>query len=163
MPLSIRALSVLALAGALFAILFTKSSAEPPFSRELTFPEDVTLSEEQAVPDGRTNPEGLKSFQDAVEGKFLPGGTGNPILDDVLQVLKEKRSVVDGFPEDPLLRKSDTDRISDEIDATTSRQAVAAEQMLRAARLLEKVSESDADRLALIKRMRSEARRLLAE
>ena len=159
MPLSIRALSMLVLAGVLFALLFTRSSAEPP---------------EPAVPD---------AFREASEGKFRPGGTGDPIADELLKVMSERpiaerlnvewaAEVHDSAHE--ISAKQDFSGNQDfsgklgaddkmKFMAQASRRAVAAEQMLRAARLLERLGESDSDRVALIQQIRSEARRLLSE
>ena len=139
MPLSIRALSVLALAGVLFAILFTKSSAEPP---------DQELQ---------------RAFEKAANGEFEPGGTGNGIADDVLEVMRQRRPIADRLPSDPWLDAEDSAIGSSDRDESVTQKAVVAEQMLRAARLLEKVSERKPDRVTLIKRMRSEARQLLSE
>lgn len=147
MPLSIRALAVLALAGALFAILFTKSSAEPP---------EAELK---------------RVFERAANNEFEPGGTGDGILDDVIEVMRQRGSIASRLPADPWMgeERPEAEGLEEETSAIpghragqrVTQKAIAAEQMLRAARLLEKVGESEPDRLALIKRMRSEARQLL--
>ncbi len=137
--LSIRALSVLALAGALFALLFTKSSAEPP------------------------DPELQQAFERAAIGEFEPTGTGDGIADDVIDIMRQRGSIADRLSTDPWLDEEKPRMASSDDAASISRKASAAEQMLRAARLLEKVGDDEPDRSALIKRMRSEARKLLTE
>ena len=138
MPLSIRALSVLALAGALFAILFTKSSAEPP---------DAELRQK---------------FEEAATGQFESGGTGDGIADDLLELMRQN-PIADRLSTDPWIDEEDSKPESLGRSHGASKKAAVAEQMLRAARLLEKVGENDPDRVALIKKMRSEARQLLTE
>ncbi len=149
MPLSIRALSLLALAGVLFALLFTKGSAEPP--------ELKGAAPELRVP---------QAFQDAADGKFRPGGTGDPIADDVLQVMAES-PIASRLDPDSLLEDVDFSPASDRGPAgdaaAATRKALAAEQMLRAARLLENLGTNELGRVTLIQQMRSEARRLLSE
>ena len=109
----------------------------------------------------------LQLFQAASEGDFREGETGDFILDDILHVMRKSGSIStklkssDGFSEleSPLSNSSPTiAKDGDDIPRMTQR-IKAAEQLLKAARLLEKSSSvSDA---SLVREMRSTAQRLL--
>ncbi|MFK8110799.1 MAG: hypothetical protein AB8B91_01275 [Rubripirellula sp.] len=88
------------------------------------------------------------------------GSAGDMVLDDVLQVIQRRGSILDGSildesPEQPSL--------SGQAAATVSAKAFAAEQLLKAARLVEKVDAENAKRVQLVSQMRAEARKLLSE
>lgn len=125
-------------------------------------------------------PKGLKVFRDAAEGRFSSEGTGDPIRDEVLRAIREKGSIASRLPTDPWDHdgpdadagaggrggNSPQSRKIPPIDGSrsnASQKATAAEQILRAARLLEKVGENDPGRVTLIRQMRSEAGRLLRD
>ena len=100
-----------------------------------------------------------QQIRDAIEGKSPAGETGDGLLDDVLGVIKQRRSILDGSSLDFL----DSDSETTGGPHSVSGMALAAEQMLKAARLLEKVGTADQDRADLVKRMRAEAVKLLSE
>jgi hypothetical protein len=173
-PLSLRTLSVVLLAGFLFAILLTQGSAEPPVleppaseplapeepraAEEAIFPADAFVPAEPRSPDAR-DARTMKAIRDAMNGEFAPGGSGDPILDDVLSGLMGKQSIAGQlgaglFPEDETLAKTQE---AEQIN----RKANAAEKILRAARLLEGVGETSSEQSDLIAEMRAEAKRLL--
>ena len=106
-------------------------------------------------------------FRDAVDGKFDVTGTGDPIVDDMIKVMQTNGVVADRFPRDLLPQGGESTRGLDasKIDAnqTVSQRAKAAEQLLRASRILEKVTAGGPGRVTLIREMRSEAKRLLSE
>ena len=106
-------------------------------------------------------------FRDAVDGKFDVTGTGDPIVDDMIKVMQTNGVVADRFPRDLLPEGGESTRGLDasKIDAnqTVSQRAKAAEHLLRASRILEKVTAGSPSGVTLIREMRSEAKRLLSE
>jgi hypothetical protein len=88
--------------------------------------------------------------------------TGDMVLDDVLGIIRKRGSVLDG---------SSLDQPSSESQSTVtsnpSRRAYAAEQLLKSARLLERIDSLDASeqasRVDLIRKIRAEAAKLLSE
>jgi hypothetical protein len=114
-----------------------------------------------------------------------PGNTGNMVLDDVLEIIRRRGSVLDGSSLDPAnddapliitlpLEPSDgreplggRESLSGDVPAASAVYD-AAEQLLRSARLLEKLSRAgdlpiDEDRAMLIRSMRGQAGRLLIQ
>lgn len=164
MPLSIRTFAVLCLASILFALLFAQSSAEPPESGnpEGQLSERGTSEGQISHSDDReTGP--FRTLRDAVEGSFSPEGTGDGVLDDMIEVIKQRGSIVDRFPKDPTVVRGAEVPAGVTDGEFAARQVIAAEQLLRAARLLEKVPRLDPQQVALVRQMRSQAGRLLSE
>ncbi len=124
---------------------FTIGAGEPPTS---------------AVPTTEPIPPAKQQIFDALEGKSPAGETSDGLLDDVLGVIRQRRSILDGSSLDFSI---DGDAETTGGPTSSSSMALAAEQMLKAARLLEKVGASDQDRADLVKRMRAEAVKLLSE
>ncbi len=89
--------------------------------------------------------------------------TGDPVLDDVLDLIRRRGSVVDGSLLDPRRErelvepKSSGDAI-EEISVY-----LVAESLLRSARRLEKLPNRTAEQFGLIRAMRSQAAKLLIE
>jgi hypothetical protein len=94
----------------------------------------------------------------ALEGQPLPATTGDGILDDVLHIIRDQGSILEGSSLDPAVETEAGDR-----EVATSQHARAAEQLLKASRLLEKLGPVDEDRRALVNQMRAEAGKLLRE
>ena len=108
-----------------------------------------------AVADKPAPPEQDKIRQ-ALEGKTPDNGSGDGVLDDVLNVIKQRGSVLDGSSLDVT-----TDAITQPADET--KKAHVAEQLLKSARMLEAIGDSGRQRSLLIRQIRSEARKLLSE
>ncbi|QDT03649.1 hypothetical protein K227x_20330 [Rubripirellula lacrimiformis] len=110
-------------------------------------------------------------IRDVLEGKEL-GQVSDGVLEDVFNVIRDRGSILDGsILDDSADQESQTEvrnrggskkthSVSDRGSAV-HRRAVAAEQLLRAARLLVRVDGEDAQN-DLVRQMRSEAARLLA-
>jgi len=124
----------LALAVAFTIGVFTFAVAEPPASRA---EEKIRL---------------------ALEGKLPVQETGGGILGDVIGVIQERRSVLEGSSLDPSVGNTKATPI-----AARSKRAHAAEQLLRASRLLEELDATDQERTDLVHRMRAEAVKVLLE
>lgn len=77
------------------------------------------------------------------------------VLDEVLNLIQKRGSILDGS-------SLDTETEPTEVDARRGK-ARAAEQLLKSARLLEVLSSEDPHRSKLIDRMRAEAAKLLTE
>ena len=167
MPLSLRTLAVLFVAGVLFAILRAQSAAEPPpalpESLPTTAPESLSETLPPALPESLPSVPALPSrarevIDKIIEGELKPEEAGIPILGDVMEeAVGENGSLASQlgkglFPEDEVEPSS---------QAEVSRTAAVAEQMLRAARLLEEIGDSSSGRSELIRRMRAEAKKLL--
>ncbi len=100
-----------------------------------------------------------QKIRDALDGKSPDGETGDGVLDDILGIIKQRRSILQGSSLDPI----DSDSETTGGPHSVSKMALAAEQILKAARLLENVGRPDQGRADLVKRMRAEAVKLLSE
>jgi hypothetical protein len=100
-----------------------------------------------------------QKIRDALDGRSPVGETGDGVLDDVLGIIKQRRSILQGSSLDPINSDSQTTGGRHSV----SKMALAAEQVLKAARLLENVGRPDQGRADLVKRMRAEAVKLLSE
>ena len=85
------------------------------------------------------------------------GAAEDGVLEDVLDVIRQHGSILDGTAFDNRQEVKHT-KLS-----TRSRRAAVAEQLLKSSRLLESLGNPDEDRLKLIERMRGEAVTLLSE
>jgi hypothetical protein len=118
----------------------------------------------------------LLLFQQASEGEFPEGETGDGILDDMLHMMKHTGSISSklaasrGFEElDSALVQPvpETEPTSEKTHRTKQKslmdkKARSAEQLLKAARFLEKTQEDSANHVRLIQEMRSTAGDLLS-
>jgi len=96
-------------------------------------------------------------------GPFGEGqSSGDPILDDVLDVIRQRGSVVDGSILDPMLDLKSELQDDGEWGKLSS-VYLAAESLLKSARILEGLSDQSSSRLQLIRSMRSEATKLLID
>ena len=95
-----------------------------------------------------------KRIRKALSGESS-GGTGDPVLDDILGVLNKRGSILDGSTLDA----------ADVTDKNTAGKATerfhAAELLLRTSRCMEKIGPLDSAQRDLIKQMRGQARHLL--
>lgn len=108
----------------------------------------------------------LRLFQEASQGEIQEAATGDWILDDALRMMREtgpvssKLAASSGFDRlDSLLPEENelkTATSNDELNAVK-----VAEQLLRSARLMQKLSNLTPSEVALIKKMREEAAVLL--
>ena len=94
----------------------------------------------------------------ALGGDAPNRATGDGVLDDLLHVIEQRGSILDGSSLDSGGSGSEPKSLN-----MNSKQAYAAEKLLQAARLLESVGPSENDRAELVHRMRAEARKLLSE
>ena len=95
-----------------------------------------------------------------------PVTDGDPVLDDLLQLIRRRRSVLDGTALDPKYDFEASGSPSRDTQATDPNtleddKAFAAESLLRSARLLSQLAAPDPSRRELITRMRQEAAKLL--
>ena len=98
--------------------------------------------------------------------------TGDGVLDDVLGIIRQRGSLLEGSSLDPTAGadRQNAPPSGHRATAGPTRNAYVAEQLLKASRLLESVTAgedaglaAEADRAALVKRMRAEAVKLLSE
>lgn len=110
--------------------------------------------------------EALRRIRRALQGQANAATTGDPILDDLLEHLSGRKSVLEGSSLDGVSAEPTSAtavRSSGRAGAPTrSRAARAAEQLLKAARILESLGPADASRTKLVTRMRNEAVQLLS-
>ncbi len=85
--------------------------------------------------------------------------TGDPGLDEVLQILQKQGSVLDGS----ILEPAADEGIPEKRPQSASVKARAAECLLKAARVLEKIDPADKTRRDLVNQMRRESVRLLTQ
>jgi hypothetical protein len=97
------------------------------------------------------------TIRQALDGKSERGKYGNGLLDDVLDVIKERGSILDGTWLD------DRNADADHKPADAGHKAYVAEQLLKTSRLLEALGTPGNDRITLIRQMRGEAVKLLSE
>ncbi|MCH1496205.1 MAG: hypothetical protein L7U72_13330, partial [Rubripirellula sp.] len=110
-------------------------------------------------------------FQAAANGEFPDGETGNIVLDDMLKVMRQTGSISSrlassrGFDdlESPLDAKIQARSQSDQAEKTILARAKAAEQLLKAARLLEQQADQLPSAVSLVDEMRVTARELLTD
>ena len=121
-------------------------------------PTDEVTPRDEATSEPSSTPNPIESkIRSALEG--APGGvsSSDPLLDDVLGIIKSRGSILDGSSLDPALENRGS--------AGTDRDyhARAAESLLRSARLLNQIEPRDSARTELVAKMRHEAWRLLGE
>ncbi|WP_372717546.1 hypothetical protein [Novipirellula sp.] len=133
-----------------------------------TLPGDLPPHAE-ATPEPSSTPNPIESkIRSALEG--APGGvnSSDPLLDDVLGIIKSRGSILDGSSLDPALdtptSTAGNDREASAREAS-AREASArvAESLLRSARLLNRIKPRDSARTELVEKMRHEAWHLLGE
>ncbi len=94
----------------------------------------------------------------ALDGDLPRLGSGDAVLEDVIGIIKQRGSVLDGSSLDP-----DAVATAESTTETNSARAHVAEQLLKASRMLEQVRGPGDRRAELIGQMRDEARQLLSE
>lgn len=99
-----------------------------------------------------------QKIRDALQGR-ADKPTGDGVLDDVIGLIKKKGSILDGSSLDP--NQDSAEKVT--TAGLISRKAHAAEQLLRASRLLSQFDSNDPSRLELVNQMRAEAVKLLTE
>ncbi len=115
--------------------------------------------------------EARRVFEAASNGEFPDGETGNIVLDDMLKVMRQNGPVSSrlassrGFDEleSPLNVEANAHNKVSRSQKHVSSRAKAAEQLLKAARLLEKQTNQLPSSVSLIDEMRVTARKLLTE
>ena len=115
--------------------------------------------------------EARRVFEAASNGEFPDGETGNIVLDDMLKVMRQTGPVSSrlassrGFDEleSPLNVEANGHNKVSRSEKHVSSRAKAAEQLLKAARLLEKQTNQLPSSVSLIDEMRVTARKLLTE
>jgi hypothetical protein len=100
--------------------------------------------------------------------KAVAPATDDPVLEDVLSIIRNRGSVLQGSALDPSATPDTTSKYSPEDQATgdvapSAAVYVACEQLLRTARQLSKLPAPNASRTNLIREMRREAARMLIE
>lgn len=133
--------------------------AEPPADQPKTL--ELPDLPDLKIPDRKENPQRDERIQRIIRDSLEQGSaaeTGDPVLDDVLQVIKNRPSILQGSSLDPAV-----DQDSPKPDSTVSARAHAAECLLRAARVLERIDLADENRRELVNQMRRESVRLLTE
>lgn len=94
----------------------------------------------------------------ALEGDFSDAPPAG-IYGDVLEIIKKQGSILDDTAFDP---RADEDAVGQKVTSESQR-AHAAEQLLKASRLLERLDSGDSSRCELVNRMRAQAVELLSE
>lgn len=109
-----------------------------------------------------TTPRAEQKIRDALQGDS-PKPTGDGMLDDVIDLVRRRGSILDGSVLDsPEMRpKAAASGLVSQPPHSIESRALAAEQLLRAARLLMHAGDVDECRRDLVARMRSEAVKLL--
>ncbi len=145
---------------------------KPTPRKELQFPDQVQIQDSPKINDESATAPEKEKIRQALNGTLGQPRTGG-VLDDVLEVIKQRGSILDGSSLDDqppkLVRPSTINATSNStIDsqsssASASTKAFVAEQLLKTSRMLESVANPDRQRKALIQQMRGEAVKLLSE
>ncbi len=158
----------------LVAIATLATMASPVSEAQAPIPESPTDDQPLEIPKLEVVPVAPVPNTEQQQTKIrsaLDGGApvtdGDPVLDDLLQLIRRRGSVLDGTVLDP---SSDFDvpthdpnaRQASDPRAVEDDMAFAAESLLRSARVLSQLGPPDPDRRELITRMRLEAGKLLA-
>ena len=158
----------------LVAICLLVASAvqgQPPV-KELALPPNIQVAElkSQAQPPKPSQEAATREQIRRVLHEGAPATAADPLLVDVLSVLKSRGSVLDGSVLDEKTQ-ADRDQITTHSvinnpaqiaeNERALRQLKATEALLRAARLLERVGETTSEQAKLIKQMRAQSTRLL--
>lgn len=120
----------------------------------------------------RVDPAAKKKIERALRGEDVSSAGADPVLDDVLKIIREQGSVLEGT-----VLESDRGAetrpagqnlapragVSADQPHRARRQARVAEMLLKTSRLLERLEPAGAPRGRLITDMRAEAARLLSE
>ena len=127
-----------------------------------------TLAEPPELPFPDVSPEKLRPLQ-VKESEAIKKGIGNalqsgqslrsddPVLDEVLQVIGERGSILDGSSLDEIKTTEHVEKPK----IGSSKRAIAAESLLKAARKLEKLGSINKTQAALVAQMRRQAVELL--
>ncbi|MEC8475260.1 MAG: hypothetical protein VXZ38_11450 [Planctomycetota bacterium] len=111
----------------------------------------------------------LRLFQEASQGEISETATGDWILDDALKMMRQtgpissKLAASPGFDrlDSPLSEETEKNELKTEMSTDELDAVKVAEQLLRSARLMQKLSNLTPSEVALIKKMREEASVLL--
>ena len=135
-------------------IWLASSAAQPPNRGGLALPPNTHLPKTIIL---QSDPAIESQIKSAIRGGVIPEAT-DPILEGMLDVLKERGSILDGSVLDRETEPPKTNFSSD-VDA----RARAAELLLRASRILGTINPIDDQRSDLIEKMRAESARLLSQ
>jgi hypothetical protein len=126
----------------------------------------ITVGIAQTLPPSSDTEEKIRQ---ALDGKATDE-TGDGVLDDVLGVIKSRGSILDGSSLDPDAPLSDPPASGQQSaaakhpsDSTDREKSRAAELLLKTARKLEEIRPGNRSRREMVKKMRSEAVKLLSE
>ena len=130
--------------------------------------QDVFDSPQFVEPPMQADAEAAEEIRKALNDDPDVRGTGDPMLEDVLQIIEQRGSVLDGSSLDPKADESAAENgPGTTTDANDADQAASktrtAERLLKAARCLEEIQPLDETRRELVNRMRRETVRLLSE
>ncbi|MDE0863263.1 MAG: hypothetical protein OSA98_05710 [Rubripirellula sp.] len=157
---------------------FYYAQADPP--KDLPLP-DIEITRIPTPVPGSTeevrDQAALQALRAAAEGKVSQERVSDPILGDVIQAIARRHRELDlelALPDDEVIGSGYVDPAANDPAANdrgrsaVSRNAMAAEQLLKASRLLENVAAGDGEsddpaRAELVNRMRAEAVKLLSE
>lgn len=166
MPHAARTAIGLVIAITLFAGVVQHLAADKPdrvvqpSPPEISLPADLPPIENPAHPTDTQPTDVEQKIRRALGGAGGAGGglpTGDGVLNDVLDLIKQRGSVLDGSSLD--------ERIPGATGAgpESDRNALVAEQLLKAARLLRSLNDPDERRTTLIRQLRREAEILLSK
>ncbi|GAA5510360.1 hypothetical protein [Novipirellula caenicola] len=122
-----------------------------------TAPTETLPTEASPEPSSTPNPIEQK-IRSVLEGASDDVRSSDPLLDDVLGIIKSRGSILDGSSLDPALDAA-TGPAGNDREASVR----AAESLLRSARLLSQIEPQDSARTELVAKLRYEAWRLLSE
>jgi len=108
-----------------------------------------------------------QQIREALQGQDLQSPVNDGLLDDVLQVIRNRGSVLDGsILDDPAATAGTGERPAEDsqpMNRYREKRVFTAELLLRASRHLAGLGADNAARHALVKQMREEAKKLLSE
>ncbi|MCG8653628.1 MAG: hypothetical protein MI861_27570 [Pirellulales bacterium] len=121
-------------------------------------------------PPAETEPPAQKKIRVALQGEQVEADSGDVVLDDILRVIRQQGSVLDGSVLDPKACQSSLlkeDSLADAPPPASSQEEISqraytAELLLLTSRRLEQIGAVDKTRKQLVAEMRDEAARLLS-
>ena len=132
--------------------------------RPLELP-DIDLSQLPQI-SAEVDTDAARVIQNAIDGKPLGGPVNDGLLSDVIQVIRKSSRINTSSLDPDLLREDGTllePESNTESNAKRATRVRAAEQLLKASRLLERAGKDQPERMDLVNRMRAEAVSLLSE
>ena len=148
---------ILPLVALFLAVVIGRSWGDKPVQVGNVVLNDGQPPENLPQVEDRPSTEAQQKIRKALEGESDDTNSGNGVLNDVLDVIKQRGSILAGSSLDD---RATPPRHTED---SASRKALVAEQLLKASRLLRSLGDPDKNRSTLIDQMRREAKKLLSE